>query len=250
MLRTEAALLDLQARSLDALPQLSMDLMTGDKSIVRRVFGNIRRLQPDKPVTKAQAAVALSSGRMAEMIKSEILRLEVEHQSRLAEMEEIRDELMRRGEIPRIWEERFSKEKEREFEVERDCQLALLELENERMTRNKGAAEYMKRKAALDYQQQLLSVLRKEVDEMCERLATHRADVSAEQQSLDVLLADLHSKQNAITEAKSMLEAEKEALRILRYWLEEEAWKIHVRGKNLEEAARRWKWNPDSGNLG
>ena len=84
------------------------------------------------------------------------------------------------------------------------------------MILNEGLAEYMKEKTALDYRLQLLCSLRKEVDEMYDRLATERANIFVEQQSLDKLLADLRNQQDAVVEAKSILEAEKEALRILR----------------------------------
>lgn len=150
------------------------------------------------------------------MIKSEISRLEAEYQSRLAEMEEIRTELIRRGEIQRIWDERFNKEKERGVEVERDFQAALLVLEKEKIAHKEALAEYMKQKAALDYQRQLLSSLRKEVDGMYDRLAIDRANILNEQRSLDEQSADLYNQQDAIVEAKSILEAEKEALRIVR----------------------------------
>ena len=91
------------------------------------------------------------------MIKSEISGLEAENQSRLAEMEEIRSEWIRSGEIQSTWEERLNKEKERGYEAERDSQLVLFEVEKEKMVRNEGLAEYME-KTALDYQQQLLLV--------------------------------------------------------------------------------------------
>lgn len=142
--------------------------------------------------------------------------MEVENEARLREMEEIRSELTERGEIQRIWEERISKEKERGPQVENDLHAALLELEKEKMAQTEDRAEYMKEKAALEYQQQLLFSLKKEVDDMHDRLASERANFLAEKESLDKLSADLHNQRDAMVEAKSILEAEKEALRILR----------------------------------
>lgn len=237
----------MSSSSLDLSPQLSMDLVAGDRSITRRVFGNIRRLQPQKPVTKAQAAVAVTSGRMGGAISAELARLEAENQSRLADIEEIRSEITRRGEIQRIWEEKLKIERERGSEVERDFQIALLELEEEKTAREESLVDHMKQKAALDYQQLLLHSLREEVDVMYHKLANERANVLAEQPYLEKLSAEVRAQQEAIIEAKSILEAEKEALRVLRYWVEEEARKAQARGNILKQAAHRWKWDSSMG---
>lgn len=178
--------------------------------------GNIRRLQPLKPVTKAQAAVALTSGRMMEAIHAELSRIEAENLSRQAEMEEIRSELLHRGEIQSFWEERLNKEQDRGIRVEKDLQVALFDLEKEKMDLDESFDDYLKEKAALDCQQQLLLSLREEVDGVYGRLATERANITAEQESLEELYVDLCSRQDAIREAKSILEAEKEAIQILR----------------------------------
>ncbi|KAK1299276.1 hypothetical protein QJS10_CPB14g00192 [Acorus calamus] len=239
----KVGLMDLMELSPNASPGLFMDLLAGDKSIIRKVFGNTRRLQPLKPVTKAQAAVALTSDRMVEAINYELSRLEAENSSRQAEMEEIRSELLRRGEIKRVWEEKMDKEKARGLEVQRDCVAALIQLENEKVIRDADLADHMKQKAALDCQQQLLFGLKEEVDEMRERLTAEKANFDAEQWSLKQLTVDLVEKQDAILEAKSILEAEKEALRILRSWVEDDARRSQVRKKILEGAVKRWKWD-------
>ncbi|EXB99116.1 hypothetical protein L484_007024 [Morus notabilis] len=61
----------------DGSPGLYMDV-GWDNSIIRKVFGKSKQFQPNKPSTKAQAAVALTSGRMTEAIQNELLRLEAE----------------------------------------------------------------------------------------------------------------------------------------------------------------------------
>lgn len=243
MLRTKAGFLDLSVISLDTSPQLLTDLMAGDNSITRRTFGNTRRLQPHKPATKAQAAVALASGRMAEVIHTELSRLEAEKASRLAEMEEIRSEFIERGEIPRFWEEKLNKEKERVLEAEKNFQVALHDLEIEKKTLDEDLAEYMKEKAALDSQCQSLLRLREEVDGIRDKLSTERASYIVEKESLAKQLTDLLENLEAISERKSKLEAEKEATQILRSWVEEEAQRIQARAKFLAEAAQRWNWN-------
>ncbi|XP_039143708.1 uncharacterized protein LOC120280823 [Dioscorea cayenensis subsp. rotundata] len=243
MLRTKAGFLDLSVISLDTSPQLLTDLMAGDNSITRRTFGNTRRLQPHKPATKAQAAVALASGRMAEVIHTELSRLEAEKVSRLAEMEEIRSEFIERGEIPRFWEEKLNKEKERVLEAEKNFHAALHDLEIEKKALDEDLAEYMKEKAALDSQCQSLVRLREEVDGIRDKLSTERTSYIVEKESLEKQLTDLLENLEAISERKSKLEAEKEATQILRSWVEEEAQRIQARAKFLAEAARRWNWN-------
>ncbi|XP_058087357.1 uncharacterized protein LOC131234467 isoform X2 [Magnolia sinica] len=240
MLRKKVGFMDVAP---DASPELLMDLLGGDRSIARKVFGNSRRLQPRKPATKAQAAVALTSGRMAEAIRTELLRLEAENSSRQAEMEEIRSEILGRGEIQRFWEEKLNEERARGLEVEGDFHAAMHDLEKEKTVRDESLADFLKEKAALDCQRQLLSRLEEEINEMRERLAAERANFVAEQLSSGQLLVDLQAKQEAMVEAKSILQAEKEALRILRSWVENEARRIKERAKVLEEAGRRWKWD-------
>ncbi|KAH0462660.1 hypothetical protein IEQ34_010235 [Dendrobium chrysotoxum] len=237
--RTKPPLSDLSARNLE--PQLVMDLLSGDGSIVTRTFGNIRRLQPDKPVTKAQAAVALTGGRMADAIRDELSRLEAEELSRLAEMEEIRLELIHSGVIKKHWEEKLSEEKILTLQVERDLESALFDLEIEKTAEDDRLDDYMKAKTALECERQLLSSLKKEVDEMNQKLDNERVSFMAEKQNLESQLKDLQEGKDAVFEARSALEAEKEAVQMLRTWVEEEAWHIRSRASVLEQAVQRWK---------
>ncbi|KAL0903608.1 hypothetical protein M5K25_027999 [Dendrobium thyrsiflorum] len=239
--RTKPPLSDLSARNLDASPQLVMDLLSGDGSIVTRTFGNIRRLQPDKPVTKAQAAVALTGGRMADAIRVELSRLEAEELSRLAEMEEIRLELIHSGEIKKHWEEKLSEEKKLTIQVESDLESALFGLEIEKAAEDDRLDDYMKAKTALECQRQLLCSLKEEVEEMNQKLDNERVNFMAEKQNLESQLKDLHEGKDAVFEARAALEAEKEAIQMLRTWVEEEAWHIRSRASVLEQAIQRWK---------
>ncbi|MQL82807.1 hypothetical protein Taro_015285 [Colocasia esculenta] len=241
MLRKNLDFMDLDSVGADASPALFMDIQSGNKSITRRVFGNIRRLQPRKPATKAQAAVALTSGRMAEAIQTELRRLEAENASRSAEMEDIRHEIMCRGEIERFWEEKLNEEKIRGLEVQNKYLAALNELNEERMALEKDRADHTKESVALDCQGQLLVSLKEEVKQLQAMLINERASLLAEQESLESEYVELRNRQEATAEAKSILEVEKEALRILRSWVEEEALKSQLRAKVLESAARRWK---------
>ncbi|KAM0908425.1 hypothetical protein ACQ4PT_015463 [Festuca glaucescens] len=230
---------------LSAWPDVSASILTDlfghNHSIVSKVFGNTRRLQHHKPVTKAQAAAALTSGRMEEVIRDEVKRLEAENQSRRSVMGEIMEELINRGDIKQYWEVKMKKEQDRGFEVDKHLQGVLHELANEKTDREKQIAVLLKERTALECQNQELASLRSEVDGMYDRLATESIEVMADEQNLEKLSYDVSSKHQAVTEAKSFLEAEKEALTMLRSWVEQEAERVHERAEVLEKAVRRWR---------
>ncbi|CAM0912092.1 unnamed protein product [Alopecurus aequalis] len=240
MLSKNVHTLDLSAWP-DVSASILTDLFGHNHSIASKVFGNTRRLQHHKPVTKAQAAAALTSGRMEEVIHDELNRLEAENQSRLSVIGEIMEELTNRGDIKQYWEGKIKKEKDRELEVDKHLQGVLHELANERTDREKEIAVLLKERNALECHNQELVCLRSEVDGMYDRLATESLEVMADEQNLEKLSSDMSSKHQAVTEAKSYLEAEKEALTMLRSWVEQEAERVHERAEVLEKAVRRWR---------
>ncbi|KAJ1386670.1 hypothetical protein SESBI_40595 [Sesbania bispinosa] len=252
-------------------PAVYMDMLAGDRR-------QSKRFQPNKPSTKAQAAVALTSGRMKEAISSELSRIEAENSARQAEAEEIRSELLSRGDIQKFWDEKLSEEKNHGFDVERFYHEAVSNLEEEKINQDKINAEYLKEKAAMDCQKQLLVSLKKEVDEISEKLESERAEFVDEKHIVQKLLKDLEFKHEQMLDTKSTLEAEKEALQILRKveccglgcsvgakvvedctggclivgedgffgvgsWVEDEARRSQGRAAVLEEVGRRWKWD-------
>ncbi|XP_061339288.1 uncharacterized protein LOC133285977 [Gastrolobium bilobum] len=227
-------------------PAVYVDMLAGDRSILRKVFGQSKRFQPNKPSTKAQAAVALTSGRMKEAISAELSRVEAENSAREAEAEEIRSELLSQGDIERFWDEKLREEKSHGFDVQRIYLNAVSKLEEEKINQDKIYAKYLKEKAAMDCQKQLLLSLKKEVDEISEKLASERVIFVDEKYIVQKLLRDLESKHEEMLDTKSTLEAEKEALQILRSWVEDEARRSQARAAVLEEVGRRWKWDDQS----
>ncbi|KAH1162283.1 hypothetical protein AAZX31_01G082100 [Glycine max] len=224
-------------------PAVYVDMLAGDTSILRKVFGQSKRFQPNKPSTKAQAAVALTSGRMKEAISAELSRIEAENSARLAEAGEIWSELLSRGEIQRFWDEKLIEEKNRGFDVERLYHVEVKNLEEEEINQDKISAEYLKEKATMDCQKQLLLNLKKEVDEISEKVASERVTYVDERDVVQKLHEDLEFKHEELLNTKSTLEAEKEALQILRSWVEDEARRSQARAAVLEEVGRRWKWD-------
>ncbi|MCL7041426.1 hypothetical protein MKW94_001789 [Papaver nudicaule] len=243
MSRKKVNLMDVKAISDDASVALFMDLEAGDNSVLRKVFGQSRRFQPDKPATVAQAAVALTSGRMASAIVTLLSRMEAEDLSRNVEMEVIRTDLLMRGDIQSFWDVKMDEVKACAMEAATHFQTALLNLEQEKNLQDKFQGEYLKEKAALDCQRQLLLCLKVEVSEMSERLESEKTSFLAEQKDLEIISNDVKAKQEEIIEVKSILEAEIEALRILRSWVEDEARRNQARAQVLEQVGKRWKWD-------
>ncbi|KNA20323.1 hypothetical protein SOVF_053410 [Spinacia oleracea] len=243
ILKSKLDLMDVRKTSSDEWPGLFMDMLAGDRSLLRRVFGQIRRLQPNKPSTIAQVAVALTSGRMIEAIQSELLRMQDEESSRKAAKEEIRQELLDRGEIERCWAEKMEEEKKRGLEVQQLYIDAVNLLEQEKIFQEGALNGFLKEKAAMDCQKQLLEILKEEINEISERLASERTEQISDEEVTQTLRSDLQIKKEGILDAKSVLEAEIEALRILRSWIEDEAKKSKARSKVLEEVGQRWKWD-------
>ncbi|KAI9092001.1 hypothetical protein K1719_027936 [Acacia pycnantha] len=237
----KVSFMDVKEISSHVSPALYVDMLTGDRSLLRKVFGQSKRFQPNKPSTKAQAAVALTSGSMKEAISSELSRIESENSARQAEAEEIRSELLRRGDIQKFWDEKFNEEKVRSLDVEKHYLDALKTLEEEKVNLDRTYAEYLKEKAAMDCQRQLLLSVKEEVDEMSETLSSERVAYLDERHVVQQLLKDLESKYEETLDNKSTLEAEKEALQIMRSWVEDEARRSQARAAVLEEVGRRWK---------
>ncbi|PWA39504.1 S-layer homology domain-containing protein [Artemisia annua] len=246
ILRNKIGFLDARELRSDVLPVLFIDTLANDKSITRKVFGQVKRFQPGKPCTKAQAAVALTSGKMTELIRDEFSKLEAENSSREFTMKEIKAELLERGDIQRFWEKKIEDENSRYLEAEAAYLEVLKDLEHQKIEQDNVVAAYLKEQAALDCQKQLLSRLKEEVDEMNERLAYERANFVDEKHKIHSTVSELQVNYEKVIDSKSILEAELEALRILRSWIEDEAKKGQARTKVLEEVGRRWKWGSRS----
>ncbi|CAN6727620.1 unnamed protein product [Malus baccata var. baccata] len=236
---TTVVFMDVKGMSSDAPAGLYIDMLTEESSILRKVFGQCKRLQPNKPSTKAQAAVALTSGRIAESVACELLRIKAENSARKAEMEVTRSELLDREDIQKFWDEKMNAEKAHGLEVENAYLAALQDLEQEKIFQEKNFAEMLKEKAAMDSQRHLLLSLKEEVNEMSEKLASERSTYVAERCDLQDTLNDLETKQESMLDTKSILEAEIQAIRILRSWVEDEARKSQARAKVLEEVGQR-----------
>ncbi|XP_078149331.1 SLH domain protein [Carex rostrata] len=242
IINKKATVLDLRACPGVSAP-LFADLVSGESSIFSRVFGNTRLIQPYKPVTKAQAAVALTSGRMEKLIHKELTRIEIETRLKLSEMEDIKRELTQKGEIERFWKTKIEKEQERERKSQEALESALLELRRERKEAEEGLSENMKEKIALEGERAILLGLKKEIDELSEKVYNENNQVMSEKRSIEKISADVNGKYESLIETKSRLEAEKEAVHVLRSWVEGEANRLQTRVNILKQAVGRWRYS-------
>lgn len=178
--------------------------------------GQSNRFQPRKPSTKAQAAVALTSGRMENIISIELSRIKAENASKKIAMQEIRSELLEKGDIKQIWDKKMEEERIRGLRVEKAYLAVISDLEKEKTVKQKIADAFLNQKVALDCQKQILYNLKEEVNEMSGRLTAEKAKYIDERSNIATSLSDMLLKYEGLLDAKSILEAEIEALRILR----------------------------------
>ncbi|KAJ4808121.1 oxidoreductase/transition metal ion-binding protein [Rhynchospora pubera] len=249
IINKKATILDLSACPGLSAP-LFTDLLSGEGSIFSRVFGNARLIQPYKPVTKAQAAVALTSGRMENFINEELTRIELETRLKLSEMEDIKRDFNQKGEIEKFWKAKIEMEQEREIKSQEALESALFELRRERKEKEEGLSENMKEKIALEGERTVLLGLKREIDELSERVNDEKKQVMHEKVNVDKIYVDVNGKYELLVEKKSRLEAEKEAVHVLRSWVEDEANRLQTRAKILEQAVGRWRFSSNENSVG
>ncbi|EXB99115.1 hypothetical protein L484_007023 [Morus notabilis] len=120
-------------------------------------------------------------------------------------MEVIWFELLERGDIKRLWDEKMNEEKIHGLEVQKVYLDAVSDLEQEKVVQEKHYAKNLNEKAAMDCQRQLLLSLKEEVNEMSEKLASERALYVVEQCDLRDMLSDLESKQEGMLDTIEMI---------------------------------------------
>eukprot|EP01018_Ginkgo_biloba_P028105 Gb_02880 [translate_table: standard] len=245
-LEKKSGFVDIDRISKDAWPTVYMDVLAGDQSITAKAFGYSRRFQPDKPVTKGQAAVAIISGQVEDMVREELSRLEAENSAKEEVVQEILSEMFSRGEIKSMWEKKVSQKKAQRVEAEKLLESVVYELENEKAEREKMLPLFLKEKTMLEVEHKLLVSLKLEVDELKQALSVGEMEVLLEQQQLEKHRMDYQVRNEALSKAKSLAEAEKKALTLSRLWVEDEARRTQAQGEILAEAVKRWKFSEAS----
>lgn len=225
----------------DAWPALVADLTSGEQGIVALAFGYTRLFQPDKPVTKAQAAIALATGEASDVVGEELARIEAEsmaekavaaHNALVAEVEK---------DVNASFEKELLLEREKIDAVEKLAEEARRELESLRAQREEENLALMKERAAVDSEMEVLSRLRREVEEKLQTLMSDKLEISYDKKRIDKLRKDTEFENQEIARLQYELEVERKALSLARTWAEDEAKKAREQAKALEEARDRWQ---------
>ncbi|KAG6746501.1 hypothetical protein POTOM_051042 [Populus tomentosa] len=225
----------------DAWPALVADLSAGDQGIISLAFGCTRLFQPDKPVTKAQAAVALATGEASDTVSEELARIEAEsvadnavsaHSALVAQVEQ---------DINESFEKELSMEREKINAVEKMAEEARCELERLRAEREKDGVALMKERIAIESEMEVLSKLRREVEEQLQSLLSNKVEISYEKERISKLQKEAEREKQEISRLQYDLEVERKALSMARAWAEDEAKRAREQAKALEEARYRWE---------
>ncbi|CAK7337312.1 unnamed protein product [Dovyalis caffra] len=225
----------------DAWPALVADLSAGDQGIISLAFGCTRLFQPNKPVTKAQAAVAIATGEASDLVSEELARIEAEsvaenavsaHNALVAQVEQ---------DINASFEKELSMEREKINAVEKMAEEARCELERLRAEREKDGIALMKEHAAIESEMEVLSKLRRELEEQLQNLLSNKVEISYEKERISKLQKEAENEKQEISSLQHDLEVERKALSIARAWAEDEAKRAREQAKALEEARYRWE---------
>ncbi|KAJ7974175.1 Chloroplast thylakoid membrane, putative isoform 1 [Quillaja saponaria] len=224
-----------------ACPALVADLTAGEQGIVCLAFGYTRLFQPGKPVTKAQAAIALAAGEASDIVSEELARIEAEsvaenavdaHSALVAQVEK---------NINASFEKELSVEREKINVVKRLAVEARYELERIKAEREGDNIALMKEHATVKSEMEVLSRLRREVEDQLQSLMSNKVQVSYEKEQISKLWEQAEIENQEIARLQYELEVEQKALSMARGWAEDEAKRAREQAKSLEEARNRWE---------
>ncbi|XP_022764709.1 uncharacterized protein LOC111309947 [Durio zibethinus] len=222
-------------------PALVADLSAGEQGIITLAFGYTRMFQPNKPVTKAQVAVALATGEASDLVSEELARIEAEsmaenavsaHNALVAQVEK---------DVNASFEKELLIEREKINAVEKMAEEAKRELERLRAEREEENIALLKDRAAVDSEKEVLSRLRREVEEQLESLISNKVEISYEKERIAKLQKETEDESQEIVRLQHELEVERKALSMARAWAEDEAKRAKEQAKALEEARCDWE---------
>ncbi|XP_058779175.1 uncharacterized protein LOC131653126 isoform X1 [Vicia villosa] len=225
----------------NACPALVADLSSGDQGIIALAFGYTRLFQPDKPVTKAQAALALATGDASDIVSEELARIEAEsiaenavaaHSALVAQVEK---------DINASFEQELFLEREKINAIERMAEEAKLELETLKAQREEDSVALEKERTAIESEMQVFSKLRNEVQDQLQSLMNNKLEIAYEKERIKKLREQAEVENNDIARLQYELEVERKALSMARTWAEDEAKRVREQAKALEEARDRWE---------
>ncbi|CAM0144576.1 unnamed protein product [Urochloa decumbens] len=233
--------IDIDKINAAAWPALIADLGAGDQSIAALAFGFTRLFQPDKPVTKGQAALAISTGDSAEVVLEELARIEADkiaeaavnaHGALVAQVEK---------DLNASFERDLQQEREKVETLEKLAEEARMELDRLRAEREEEKNILLRGRAAVESEMEVLSKLRSEVEEQLQSILSKKVEISFEKSRIEKLQKEIENENLAVVQLQYELEVEKKALSMARAWAEEEAKKAREHARALEEARNQWE---------
>lgn len=233
--------IDIDKINAAAWPALAADLGAGDQSITALAFGFTRLFQPDKPVTKGQASLALSTGDSSEVVMEELARIEAEkiaeaavnaHGALVAQLEK---------DLNASFERELTKEREKIETLEQLAEEARMELYKLRAEREEEKNALIRGRATVESEMEVLSKLRCEVEEQLQSVLSKKVEISFEKNRIENLQKEIENENQAVVQLQYELEVERKALSMARAWAEEEAKKAREHARALEEARNQWE---------
>ncbi|XP_076953817.1 uncharacterized protein LOC143628005 [Bidens hawaiensis] len=225
----------------DAWPALIADLSAGENGIVSLAFGYTRLFQPDKPVTKAQAAIALATGESSDIVSEELARIEAESMAEkaVAAHTALVDQVQK--DINKYYENDLLLEREKITALEKLAEETRQELERLKAEQEEQNVKIMKERAAVDSQMEMLSKLRRETEEELQGILSNKVEIQYEKERINKLRADAEFENQEIVRLQYELEVERKALAMARSWAEDEAKRAREQAKVLEDARSQWE---------
>ncbi|KAK1314115.1 hypothetical protein QJS10_CPA06g00301 [Acorus calamus] len=233
--------IDIDRINPDAWPALVADLSAGEQGITALAFGYTRLFQPNKPVTKAQAAIALATGDAAEVVGEELARIEAESMAETAAATHTALVAQVENDLNASFEKELAREREKIDAVEKLAEEARQELEKLRAEREEENNALLRGQAAVESEMEVLSRLRGAVEEQLQSLMSNKIEISYERERINKLREEVESENQVIVKLQYELEVERKALSTARAWAEEEARRAREQAKALEEARERWE---------
>nr|XP_043615070.1 uncharacterized protein LOC122587063 [Erigeron canadensis] len=241
ILQRLSGFIDIDKINPDAWPALISDLSAGENGIVGLAFGYTRLFQPNKPVTKAQAAIALATGEASDIVSEELTRIEAElmAEKAVAAHNALVDQVQK--DVNSYFENDLNLEREKIASLEKIAEETRQELERLRAEQEEQNIKMMKERAAVDSQMEVLSKLRHEAEEELQGIMSNKVEISYEKERINKLRTDAEIENQAISRLQYELEVERKALAMARSWAEDEAKRAREQAKVLEDARDRWE---------
>jgi chromosome segregation ATPase len=180
------------------------------------IQGYTRLFQPDKPVTKAQAAIALATGDASDIVSEELARIEAESiaENAVAAHSALVEQVEK--DINASFEQELFLEKEKISAIERMAEEAKLELETLRAQREEDSVAMEKERATIESEMEVFSKLRNEVQDQLQSLMSNKVEIAYEKERIKKLREQAEIENNEITRLQYDLEVERKALSMAR----------------------------------